>query len=297
MAETVCYPMIRGRRFRFTALDGCGRRKTGACVSIVSDGIVTASITSRTEDAEAVTVVNSNGRRVVNDVGTPSFSGHGAEIALAEVNPDLIGMLSGNRVIYHPGTGAAVGFRTSTKIDLSQTGFALEIWTDVPGVVCDDVEAQGAWGYILIPFLSGGVLGDFEIGNAAVNFTISGAATKDSAGWGAGPYNVVLDAVGAPSPLWEPMESHEPMQVIVTNLAPPEAGCSCAGQGIVPLTAIAGIPGTFGPTDAYTPVSYEALDNLTASPAVAWTTGQYVKAENGDEAYWSGTVWMPGRTP
>lgn len=56
----------------------------------------------------------------------------------------------------------------------------------VPGVACE--ASSGGSGYLLLPCLQGGVIGDFTIENAAVTFTITGASTKDGNGWGAGPY-------------------------------------------------------------------------------------------------------------
>lgn len=299
MAEGTCYPLINGRRFRFTALDGCGRRKSGGCVSIVSDGIISVSVSSRTEEGTPVQVQNSNGRYIVNIPGTPTFSGHGAEISLAEVNPDLIGMLTGNKVVYDARSGNAIGFKTSTKIDLSKTGFALEVWMDVPGVACDveDEEAEGAWGYVLLPYLSGGVLADFEIANGAVNFSITGAATKDGGAWGFGPYDVVLDAAGLPSPLLDAMEPDEPMLVQLTNVAPPDAGCSCDDSGVVPATVTAGIPATYGPTDAYAPLNLAELEELAETPSTAWTVGQYAETADGEQYHWTGTAWAPGPKP
>ena len=59
--------------------------------------------------------------------------------------------------------------------------------------------------------------------------------------------------------------------------------------------ATAGTPGSYTPVGASTPNNIDLLDNVTASPTTAWTTGQYVKLANGTEAHWSGTDWAAGR--
>ena len=80
-------------------------------------------------------------------------------------------------------SGDIAGFRVNSDIDACDSGFALELWSNVPATAC--VPGQtAAYGYLLIPFVKGGVLSDFTIGNDAVNFTVSGANSKEGSGWG-----------------------------------------------------------------------------------------------------------------
>lgn len=66
--------------------------------------------------------------------------------------------------------------------------------------------------------------------------------------------------------------------------------------------ATAGTPGTWTPAGS-TPPSNAAGANtasITASPATAWTTGQFVQgstAGTSGEMYWSGTTWTAGKAP
>ena len=66
----------------------------------------------------------------------------------------------------------------------------------------------------------------------------------------------------------------------------------------IPATgATAGSPGTFTPAGCVTPANVAALTGLTASPATAWTTGQYVQTATAGTAgrgYWNGTAWTQG---
>lgn len=58
--------------------------------------------------------------------------------------------------------------------------------------------------------------------------------------------------------------------------------------------ATAGIPGAFTPGGATTPANLAALAGVTASPATAWTTGQYVALGDASHAYWDGDSWNVG---
>jgi hypothetical protein len=58
--------------------------------------------------------------------------------------------------------------------------------------------------------------------------------------------------------------------------------------------ATAGIPGSFTPVGASAPGNLGAMTGITASPATAWTTGQYVVLGDLSNAHWSGTAWVSG---
>jgi hypothetical protein len=59
--------------------------------------------------------------------------------------------------------------------------------------------------------------------------------------------------------------------------------------------ATAGIPGTWTPAGADTPNAFTSMDAITASPATAWTTGQYVVLGDGSLAHWGGAAWTSGK--
>lgn len=78
---------------------------------------------------------------------------------------------------------------------------------------------------------------------------------------------------------------------------------TAGGAGSSPATgATAGIPGTWTPAGSVPPLSPTELiagnpATVVASPATAWTTGQYVQtrtAGTGGRAYWNGTAWVAG---
>jgi len=58
--------------------------------------------------------------------------------------------------------------------------------------------------------------------------------------------------------------------------------------------ATAGTPGTFTPAGAKVPANLAGMTGVTASPATAWTTGQYVSTADAAKQHWSGTAWVTG---
>jgi hypothetical protein len=59
--------------------------------------------------------------------------------------------------------------------------------------------------------------------------------------------------------------------------------------------AIAGTPGSFTPAGCEVPEDLGELAGITATPATAWTAGQYVNVLDGSVAHWNGTAWAVGQ--
>jgi hypothetical protein len=282
---------------RVTALDGCGAPKIGACASVVSDGFVSAAFTANTDTGDEISVTNAAGKICVRDTPCPVFTGYSLEITFCEVNPDLMALVTGQNQLFNQETGEADGFTVDSDISGCDSGFALEIWSNTPGAQCDVGGGEGAFGYVLVPFLQGGVFGDFTIENDAVSFTVTGAQTKTGSGWDVGPYDVLADSGGDPAPLPRAIRKGEHLWVEKTSIAPPEADCSCAPNGDPATGADAGIPGTYTPTDSYAPEHIDGLSTVTANPLTAWTTGQYIVLGDGTHAYWDSSDWVAGEAP
>ena len=70
-----------------------------------------------------------------------------------------------------------------------------------------------------------------------------------------------------------------PGQVLATGAGP--------GTGI----------GTFTPAGATPPANFAALTTVTATPATAWTTGQFIQLADGTRAHWNATAWVVGAKP
>jgi hypothetical protein len=52
--------------------------------------------------------------------------------------------------------------------------------------------------------------------------------------------------------------------------------------------------GTYTPSGATPPANLAALSAVTASPATAWTVGQFIVLADGTKAHWTSTAWAAG---
>ena len=67
-------------------------------------------------------------------------------------------------------------------------------------------------------------------------------------------------------------------------------------SGAVTATgATSGAPGFYAPSGATVPANLAALTGVTATPATAWATGQYVITADLLAAHWSGSAWTAGK--
>jgi len=301
MANPKSFPLVRGRIMRVTRVDGCCAPAYGPDNMVVTDGFVSIALTANMNDAEEITVVNANGKTCVRDPGCSEFLGYGVEITFCEVSPCLFSIVTGQPVVLN-GAGDVIGFRMNSSVSVCDAGFALEVWMGVPGVACSgDV---GAFGYLLLPCLQGGVIGDFTIENAAITFTVTGASTKDGNGWGTGPYDVIGDDTGAAGPLPDPLDGDDHLYAVFTTVPPPDATDGC--EELVPPVgapnatgATAGTPGVWTPAGSVHPADAAGATStgVVANPNTAWTTGQYVQGTTPGAAgqmHWDGTAWVAG---
>lgn len=293
--KNTCFSLVRGRAMRVTKLDGCGAVQYGEHSSIVSDGFITVQLSAQTEEGETISVTNAAGKVCILDEPCPTFTGYEVQVEFCGVDPLLYELMTGQPVVLD-GSGNRVGLKMNSGIDACDSGFALEVWSNVPSAVCDP-NAGVSYGYFLVPFLKGGVIGDFTIGNDAVNFTLSGAKSKDGNHWGTGPYEVVKDQTNVASKLLQALDPKDHLHMQLTTVAPPTPSCDPVAVGTQATTGTAGVPGTWGPTDTYPPFDLAALKagSVTASPTTAWTTGQYVTLGDGTFAHWDATAWVAGK--
>jgi hypothetical protein len=74
-------------------------------------------------------------------------------------------------------------------------------------------------------------------------------------------------------------------------IAPPTVNTGA----ITATGATAGFPGFYSPSGATVPATLATLTGITATPATAWATGQYVITADLIGAHWSGTAWVVGK--
>lgn len=305
MPAPTSFPLVRGRVMRVTAMDGCCAPAYGEDNMAVTEGFVSVALTANINTPDPIVVTNANGKTCVRDTPAPEFQGYGVEITFCDVTPCIFSLVTGQPVVLDA-LGEVSGFRMNSKVSTADSGFSLEVWMGVPGEACAGV--AGAYGYLLLPCLQGGVVGDFTVENNAITFTVTGAATKDGNGWGVGPYEVVEDAAGDPSVLPDPLDPDDHLYVTYTAVAPPEPTDGCAAlEPLAPPAegATAGTPGAWTPSGYFPPANPAAViagepEEITASPSTAWTTGQYVQTRApgaGGRVYWDGDEWLAGTAP
>ncbi|AXH70142.1 major tail protein [Microbacterium phage KaiHaiDragon] len=217
---TKCIIPLLGKRLRVTETDNCGAIFTGA-MQISTDGFVSITLSSEIEEGTEIIVRKASGALCVNEKMADSFKRFTVEIDFCGVNPSLLALVT-NAEEYSDGEDV-IGF-TVPEGEIKKW-FALELWTGLSGVVCAP-GAEEASGYILLPFVTAGVLGDIEInGEDGITFQMTGAATKGGNQWGNGPYNVYGSPAGK---LPEPIDPFDHLLMIETTIAPPPEACDPA---------------------------------------------------------------------
>jgi len=242
---TKCLSLVKGRRIRLTRLDGCGRPVYGDCSTAISKGFISVAFTANTTESDEINVTNAAGEVCVFEPAETTLTGYAVEIAFCEVDPELFSLVTGQPVVVDS-FGNAIGFDIDTATSLSGQGFALELWAgSAKGDACATEGSQGSYGYLLLPFLQGGIVGDFTVENGAVTFTLTGANTRDGNSWGVGPYNdVMIGSGGQPGPMTSPIGTTVALRTILTDVAPPEAVCGCRpllDASLPALTAVTGV--------------------------------------------------------
>lgn len=282
---TKCLSLVKGRRIRVTKLDSCGRPIYGDDSQVVSKGFISVGFTANTTESDEINVTNAAGETCVYEAAVTSLVGYGIEVAFCEVDPELFALVTGQPVVLGADGSTVVGFDVDTKITLDNSNFALELWAGSPaGDACSTEGAQGSFGYLLLPFLQGGIMGDFTVENGAVTFTLTGANTREGNSWGTGPYPVMLnnEVTPVPAPMATPVSTSTALRTMIVDVAPPAEECGARpllDPALAPLTSIAAVEGAtpltadFTTTPASTgPVWYDFGDGTWDYVAAPGTT-------------------------
>lgn len=218
---------VLGKRIRATQLDDCGAVPAGG-LQLVTDGFMTVTLTSEVEEGTEIIQRNAAGQLCVNERLADSFKRLTVEIEFCGVNPSLLALVSHAKE-YEDYAGDVAGFSLGEgEID---GHFGLELWTGLSGQACQPGQTGEASGYMLLPFVQSGILGDITVdGENAVTFSLTGAYTKGGNQWGVGPYDVVYNdaETPAPAPLPTALDPFDHLLLIDTAVAPPPVANSPA---------------------------------------------------------------------
>jgi hypothetical protein len=224
MATKTFTPLL-GKRLRITLLDECGAVYPAAHPDAVlaTNGFITVSLSSQVEEGAEIITKKADGSLCVNEKIASSFKRFDVEAEFCGVNPSLVAMVT-NADTYADYADDVAGLTVGQGPIAGQ--FALELWTGLAGAVCT-TGAAAAGGYLLLPFLGVGVMGNLEInGENAVNFSLTGSFTKGGNAWGVGPYDVVLNdsVTPVPAPLPTALDPFDHLLMMDTGVAPPVSG-------------------------------------------------------------------------
>ena len=231
---THCFIPVLGKRIRVTELDQCGVPTVGTSKVVVTDGFVTVSLGSEVETGTEIIQKNAQGNLCVNEKMAGNFKRFTVNLDFCGVNPDLLELVT-NAKVYADAAGDNAGFTVAEGV--MDTYFALELWTGLSGQACQ-AGAEEASGYLLLPFVVGGILGDVKVdGESPVTFSLTDASTKGGNGWGTGFYEVVYDdsdpAVAAVLPT--ALDPLDHLLLVDTSVAPPPVACSATTlEALVP---------------------------------------------------------------
>lgn len=301
-----CWASVRGEVLRATRLSDCCEPVDQTCGVVVTDGFISLVLTQNIEAAQSITVKNAADRVCVYDPGCDSLLDLTAVLTLCKINPELIGIMTGQEVVLDY-AGVAVGTRRSTDLACNRR-FAVEVWTTVPGTACQGTPPLPQFGYYLLPCLrSATITGDITIDGAnAVSVELTAKTTIPSL-WGVGPdtaggdYEVVpIDALNTPGLLLTPIGNTDHDHMQLTTIAPPAvpAECGCTALTVIPaaleITAISPVTGPAAGGTAFTITGDHlfgtTLVNFGATPATSFVVVNDTKITGVNPAHVAGAI-------
>jgi hypothetical protein len=216
---------VLGKRIRVTKLDQCGNvPASGTAGSIaVTSGFISVKLSSEVEDGEEIITKKADGSLCVNEMTSPSFKRFTAEIEFCGVDPGLLSLIT-NANPYNNYAGDVDGITVPEGTITDK--FSLELWSGLTGAACPTgAGITECSGYLLLPFMQAGVLGDIEVtGDDTVTFSMTGAYTKGGNNWRKGPYNVLLNGSTA-STLPTALDPLDHLLLTETCVTPPASVC------------------------------------------------------------------------
>lgn len=219
-----CLKPFKGKVMRVVTLDECGAVVSGTKKMVVSDGFVTVEQRAIYRDATDYELINANGDYCLNERDESKLRWLELTITLCGVDPEMINIMTGSPLVMNDAiTPEAVGFRTREGV---LGNFGLEVWTDLGGsTAC--AGGTKAYGYALLPWVTGGTIGDWTIENGAANIQIINAHTKANSLWGTGPFNIrtIVQPTPGPAKLITAIDPKDHRHFQMTTLAPPVSVC------------------------------------------------------------------------
>lgn len=227
---------IFGKRIRITPLDECGNYPAPAAEQgfLSTDGFVTVTLSAEVESGTEIITRKASGALCVNARQPDIFKRFTVGISFCGVDPDALAAVT-NAQVYATAEDVANGI--TIPEGMVDSKFALELWTGLSGAGCEP-GVEEASGYLLLPFVNGGTLGDLTVGGTdAINFEMGGGYTVGGNVWGVGPYEVATAADGGPAFLPTALDPLDHLLLVDTDIAPPPVA-----EGWQPMPAAPAAP-------------------------------------------------------
>lgn len=215
-----CQKSFKLRTSRITKLDVCGAVVHGPSSTVISKGLVSATLTPVYEAATPYLLRNGNDDLEVNEEGVPPLKWWKVALQLINVDPYMITLTLGWPLVTDE-QGNVTGWRSQEG---NTAAFAYEGWQNLAGQAC--AAASQWYGYRLLPYVVNAMpTGDLKLENNVAQFAIEGH-THNNSPWGTGPYNVRNNPnTGLPAPLFASIGALDHFHNEAVNLAPPSPVC------------------------------------------------------------------------
>lgn len=182
---TRCAAPIQGTLMRIIRLDACGAPVTGDGSMIVTEGFVQVEVTQQYQDGTEYVLRNAKGELCVNDVGPDQFQRADLSIQFCEVDPDIVGLITGTSIVTTGAPATGTGFWVQEGEVTSR--FSLEVWQNVAGQACAEGQTTPQSVYWAFPNVGAGRFNDFTISDSVLEWSLSGRTKGANSVWGSGP--------------------------------------------------------------------------------------------------------------
>jgi hypothetical protein len=211
-----------------TRLDECGTPLDSACSYATNSCFATITLTKVFQDRQEALGLTANGDICYDVPKEPILRWYEVSIVMRNVDPEFFNIVSAEPMVLNDAVvPVAIGWDTVVG-SAANSHFAFEFWTGTDSSGCDD--GAVSYGYGLLPHVKQAVINVGEIGNAGVDFTITGI-TQVAQNWNFGPYNTLINESGVneglPGPELTTTDGiHKRFHW--TELPPPDGVCGCS---------------------------------------------------------------------
>lgn len=291
-----CLSSIRCERIRVAKLTSAGVPDASATNGYVSDAQVSVGVALEIEEGEEIIQKNGGGRLCATFKDVDRIKSATVDMELCQLDAELLALLTGGTIIGDP----AIGFMPPSSDEALENPVCLEVWTRAwAGASQATIASEAAYWHFVFPSVKF-TPGDFTLDESTAIFPVSGTGIENPSITPNGPFNdwpADVQDVGGITRVYGVFLDTAPPDAVCGEIALPTQPAATFATG-----ATAGAPGNWSPAGSVPPATVAALiaedpNAVTATPATAWTAGQYVQTQAGGvggQAHWDGTDWVAG---